>query len=96
MIFGRKIPRPRQAMELPPDRAALALKAARRQAYRYGQQIRQHAVGSLEHLALGIAWATFLSQFGDGTEGTQVTIDYLCLEYERGVTEAELPQEVLV
>jgi hypothetical protein len=82
MLGLRQIPIQR-THEIIPDHAASANKAARRQAYRYGTQLRQAAVGSPEHLAVGISWSIFLGQFED-----RVIIEYLKSEFMRGVEEA--------
>lgn len=73
--------------DTPPDRGAQSLKAARRQAYRYGAQMRGLTAGSDEHTAVGNAWSVFLDQFGNGTDGSHIIRNYLVEEYRRGVLE---------
>lgn len=86
-LFKRKIPSQRGPLpsEAAPDRSALRIKAARRQAYRYGQQLRGLTAASDEHTAIGIAWSSFLAQFDD-----QITRNYLTQEFNRGVQEFDM------
>lgn len=62
-----------------------ALKAARRQARRYGEQIRAMSVLKPEYPALRRAYDEFIAQFDDGTDDAHVIIEYLHGEYESGV-----------
>lgn len=95
-VLRRLIPGQRTKDEAPDALLPIAqrdpgahIRAARRQAYRYGFQITQLPESSPERLAIEQAWQTFIRQFNSASMDTEIVGGYIQMQYDAGVRDAQ-------